>query len=300
VTASPEAVAPFGKDNLLAGLRALGVRAGDKLLIHSAANSIGPVKELVRAPDTGMRWLLDALLEGVGPDGIVAVPTFTKTFKSEQDGPTGDVWNPARSPSRVGSFTNYVWQQPGAARSDHPTHSIAALGRRAKEFCSGHSWREGASTFDRRGPWGRLVDWDGRILWIGTAMKTQTAVHVVEDWLRLPYMATCVALVDDAGTVREVEVTQSPAGPRDFYRDGSRCELAWNASGLGRRGRVCKAACQLMGAGEFIDWLRNALLKDPGLLLRDRPDDAWSAEARKRTAEHLARSGPAGAVPGAR
>lgn len=285
---SPEAVAPFSRENLLAGLRALGVRAGDMLLIHSAANSVGSIKELMKAPDTGMRWLLDALLEAVGPDGLVAVPTFTKTFKSESGGPTGDVWNPKRSPSRVGSFTNYVWQQPGAARSDHPTHSIAALGRRAEEFCAGHSWREGATTFDRKGPWGKLADRDGKILWIGTAMKTQTAVHAVEDWMRLPYMATCAALVDDNGTTREVETLQSPAGPRDFYRDGSKCELAWNAAGLGRRGKVCKADCQLMGAAQFIDWLWGALLRDPALLLRDNPDDLWSVEAKKKTAAHLA------------
>jgi aminoglycoside 3-N-acetyltransferase len=289
MTTSAEATLPFSKDNLLQGLRALGVRAGDVLLIHSTASSTGSFRELAKAPDTGMRWLLDALLEAVGPDGLVAVPTFTKTFKSEKDGPVGDVWNPAKSPSRVGSFTNYVWGQPGAARSDHPTHSIAALGRRAKEFCAGHSWREGATTFDRKGPWGKLADWDGRILWIGTAMKTQTAVHVVEDWMRLPYMATCVALVDDGGTTREISVTQSPAGPRDFYKDGSKCERAWNAAGLARRGKVCKADAQLMGAAEFIDWLWNALLKDPALLLRDKPDDLWSVEAKKKTAAHLAK-----------
>ncbi|HOX07817.1 MAG TPA: AAC(3) family N-acetyltransferase [Planctomycetota bacterium] len=283
----PENTPAYSKDLLLAGLRELGVARGDVLMIHSSASSVGSIKELMKAPDTGMRWLLDALLEAVGPDGLIAVPTFTKTFKSESDGPIGDVWNPKKSHSRVGSFTNYVWEQPGAARSDHPTHSIAAIGRRAADFCAGHSWREGATTFDRRGPWGKLVDWNGKILWIGTAMKTQTAVHTVEEWMKLPYMATCIALVDDNGKTREVPVLQSPAGPRDFYRDGSKSELAWNAAGLARRGKVGKADAQLMGAAQFIDWLWAALLKDPALLLKDKPDDVWSVKAKADTAAHL-------------
>lgn len=278
----------FTKDALAADLRKLGVKSGDVLMIHSNAAAIGPLKEMAKAPDTGMLWLVEALLEAVGPDGLIAAPTFTKTFKHEKDGPVGEPWNPAKSTSRVGSFTNYLWQRPGAVRSDHPTHSIAAIGKRAKEFCAGHSWREGVTTFNRQGPWGKLADWNGKILWLGTAMKTQTAVHAVEEWMQLPYMASCTAVVDDNGTLRDVTVTQSPAGPRDFYRDESKSELAWNAAGIGSRGKVCKASSQLMGAGEFIDWLWQALLKDPALLLSDNPNDAWSAKARKDTAAHLA------------
>jgi aminoglycoside 3-N-acetyltransferase len=283
----PKENGTFSQQLLLNGLRDLGVRPGDVLLIHSSASSIGPVRELMKAPDTGMRWLLDALLEAVGPKGLISVPTFTKTFKSETDGPSGDVWNPRKSPSRVGSFTNYVWEQPGAARSDHPTHSIAAIGARAAEYCAGHSWREGATTFDRKGPWGKLVDWQGKILWIGTAMKTQTCVHVVEDWMRLPYMGTCVALVDDGGKAREVKVLESPCGPRDFYRDGSKCEVAWDAAGLARRGKVGKADARLMDAAAFVDWLWKALLADPALLLRDKADDPWSVKAKADTAAYL-------------
>lgn len=283
-----ESHAPFSKDGLFSGLRSLGVETGDTLLLHSAVNTIGRARDMVRAPDTGMAWLLEALLEAVGPDGIVAAPTFTKTFKSAQDGPAGDVWNPARSPSRVGSFTDYLWRRPGAVRSDHPTHSVAALGQRAREFCAGHSWREGAATFDRNGPWGKLAGWGGKILWLGTSMRTHTAVHVVEDWMRLPYMATCIALVDDNDVTREVKVTQSPAGPRDFYRKGSKAERAWNAAGMGRHGQVGRADCHLMSAPEFFDWLWTALLADPALLLSDDPQDQWSVDARKRTAEYLA------------
>ena len=280
---------PFTQDGLLGDFRKLGIKSGDVLLIHSSASSLAAAREMVKAPDTGLAWLLEALREAVGPGGIVAAPTFTKTYKDADGSLTGEVWNPARTRSRVGSFTNYLLQRPGAVRSDHPTHSIAALGQRAQEFCAGHSWREGASTFDRHGPWGKLADWNGKILWLGTTMNTHTACHAVEDWMRLPYMETRVALVDDNGVTREVTVTQSPMGPRDFYKkQGSKAECAWLAAGKGSRGQVCKAACHLMGAPEFFDWLWQALLKDPALLLNDDPRERWSVDAKRKTAAYLA------------
>ncbi len=278
----------FTKETLVSDLCALGIESGDTLLMHSNASSVGPARQMVKAPDTGMRWVLDALLEVLGPEGLLAVPTFTSTFKDEKSGPGGKVWNPDTTPSRVGSLTNYVLKQPGRARSDHPTHSLAALGKRAAEFCAGHSWKEGASTFDRNGPWGKLIDWDGKILWLGTDMRTQTAVHVVEDWMQLPYMSKCIALVEDGGKTIEVETTMSPKGPRDFYRKDSKVALAWDAAGLYTKGKVCKADCRLMSAPGFIDWLWNKQLEDPAIILNDDPAQEWSVKARKDTAAHLA------------
>ncbi|MHC4916780.1 MAG: AAC(3) family N-acetyltransferase [Planctomycetota bacterium] len=277
----------FTKDVLVDDFRALGLTSGDTVMMHSNASSVGPARQMVKAPDTGMAWVLEALMAVLGSEGTLLVPTFSSTFK-ENCGPSGLVWNPKETPSRVGSLTNYVWKKPGAFRSDHPTHSVAAIGGRAEEVVKGHSWRDEATTFDRGGPWGKLADWDGKVLWLGTDMRTQTAVHVVEEWMALPYMEESVALVDDGGETKEVKTLQSPNGPRDFYKKDSKSALAWEAAGLGKRGKVCRADCQLMGMPEFVDWLWAALLKDPALLLHDNPEQEWSVKARKETAEHLA------------
>jgi len=277
----------FTVEAMAADLRSLGLEQGDTVVMHSNA-SVGPARQMVKAPDTGMRWVLDALLEVIGPEGTLAVPTFTKCFKPRGGGPSGEVWNPEKTPSRVGSLTNYVLKQPGRSRSDHPTHPMAAIGARAEEFCAGHSWRDGASTFDRGGPWGKLVDWDGKILWLGTDMRTQTAVHAVEDWMQLPYMSTCVALVEDNGETREIEVTMSPAGHRDFYKQDSKVAKAWDAAGLYTKGKVCKADSQLMSARTFIDWLWNKHIEDPAIILDDDPEHQWSVKAIRMNKEHLA------------
>ena len=278
----------LSKKVLAGDLRALGLREGDLVVMHSDLTAVAPVRQILAAPDGGMRWLVDAFREILGTDGILAVPTFTKTFKPGQPGPSGLVWNPRNTPSRVGQITNYVLKEPDVRRSDHPTHSLAAVGEGAERFVSGHSWREGASTFERKGPWGHLVDSDGYIMWLGTAMPTQTACHVVEDWMQLPYMARAIALVEEGGGTKEIEVTQSPAGHRDFYRKGSKVDVAWEKAGLAKKGRVCRAETALMRAREFIGWLWDSLLKDPGFLLCDSKDCEFCREGRKATEKHLA------------
>jgi len=278
----------LSKEGLVEDLRALGLREGDAVLVHSNLRSLAPVRQILAAPDGGMRWLVDAFRELLGGEGVLAVPTFTKTFRPGQPGPSGLVWDPKKTPSRVGTITNYVLKEPDARRSDHPTHSLAAVGAKAEEFVSGHSWREGASTFDRKGPWGHLVDADGWIMWLGTAMPTQTACHVLEDWMRLPYMSTCIALVQDDGETKGIEVTQSPAGHRDFYRKGSKVDLAWEEAALAKKGRVCKADSALMRAREFVGWLWDSLVADPGFLLCDSEECEFCREGRKATEKHLA------------
>ena len=53
----------------MAGLRALGVGAGDLIQVHSSLSSLGYV-------EGGAAAVGDALLEAVAPGGTVMVPTF--------------------------------------------------------------------------------------------------------------------------------------------------------------------------------------------------------------------------------
>jgi len=282
----------LSKEGLVKDLEALGLEYGDVVMMHSNLRALASVKEILAAPDGGMQWLVEALREvlGIGEadGGLLAVPTLTKCFVG-YGGAAGLVWHPKKTPSRVGQITNYVRTQPDAARSDHPTHPLAAIGARAEEFCSGHSWRDGATTFDRNGPWGHLVDWDGKVMWLGTTMQTQTMVHALEDWMRLPYMAVEKAQVeDDDGEAKVVDVLMAPSGARDFYGANSKCAVKWEAGGKYVKGKVCDADSQVMGARDFAEWLWNAIKAEPDLLLHD-PDegDEFSDKWRQPTIDHV-------------
>ena len=64
------------KDVIVQGLRELGLREGDLMVVHSSLSSFGYV---VGGPDT----VIDALLETVGPRGTVIMPTHTGVAKHD-------------------------------------------------------------------------------------------------------------------------------------------------------------------------------------------------------------------------
>ncbi len=96
-------------------LEELGVRTGDKVLVHARLISFG---EIIG----GIETVQAALMDAIGPQGTLVVPTYTF-------GP-GDVpFDPDRSPSSgMGTLAEHVRVQPTAIRSLSPIHSHAGIG----------------------------------------------------------------------------------------------------------------------------------------------------------------------------
>ncbi len=267
-------------------LKELGLGAGDVVLVHSDLRSLAPARELVKLPNCGADLIIDGFVEAVGQPGLVIFPTFTKTYDTGETPYEGLVFDPKETPSRVGSITNLFWRRPDAIRGTHPTHSIAAIGERACEMCVEP---EGGTTFDRSGPWGRMYDWDSWICWFGTDNRTNTTVHVVEDWMDLPYMPDRLAWVKGPdGQPTKATCRKAPIGPRDFYRAESRSQKALDESGILRRTRIGNADVALMKVRDCHRVLREALIEDPCLLLKEEnPADPWTSEAREQVTEHI-------------
>ena len=277
---------------LAEGLKNLGLGRGDIVFMHSSLKDLAPAGQLLALPEMGMPLVLEALKEMVGPEGLIAVPTLTSCFVKSSVGPTGEIWDKKTTPSRVGVITNYLLRQRGVRRSDHPSHSIAALGHRAAEFVEGHAWNAG-STFHRGGPWGRLCEWDAKILFLGTYLSTCTLVHCVEDWMGLPYLESSECLIlDENRDVRIVTVTGSPTGPRDFYNSrDTKLEKKFAGAGFYKTGRVCMAEVTLFKARDLVCHLWRWLEEDPWLLLKTDKSDPWSQRAGKAAEKHLAAFG---------
>jgi aminoglycoside 3-N-acetyltransferase len=64
-------------------------------------------------------------------------------------------------------------------RSLHPTHSVAALGHRAREFCAGHESDD--SPCSPTSPYGRLLESGGKILLLGVDLTRCTFIHCLEE-----------------------------------------------------------------------------------------------------------------------
>jgi aminoglycoside 3-N-acetyltransferase len=161
----------LGRDEIAAGLRSLGVDAGGVVFLHSSLSSMGHV-------DGGAETVVDAFLDVLGPGGTLAVPAFTLGRDLEH----GPILDPAGDESDTGRTTEAVRLRPGAKRSHHILHSVAALGADA-DMTDHH----GPSAWAADGPFWRLHELDGSILLLGVPYLRCTYFHMLEQIVQVPY-----------------------------------------------------------------------------------------------------------------
>jgi aminoglycoside N3'-acetyltransferase len=111
-------------------IAALGLVAGDTVLVRASASKIGDVG------GSRPRRLIEAFLDVLGPQGTLVGLAFTKTFLFPSRHPeyVFDGTNPATS----GGFASAMLAWPSAVRSRHPTNSFVAVGRLANEMMDEH------------------------------------------------------------------------------------------------------------------------------------------------------------------
>jgi aminoglycoside 3-N-acetyltransferase len=184
--------AAWGQASIVGGLRALGVRPGQDLLVHSSLRQVGPVQG-------GVETVLRALREAAGPTATIVVPAFTeinsrssRPFHAATAGMTATQlaqyvaampgFDPLTTPSyRMGLLAEYVRRQPDAARSAHPQCSFAAIGPRARQCTEGHAL---TCHHGEHSPLGWLYRAGASVLLLGVGYASCSAFHLAE--YRLP------------------------------------------------------------------------------------------------------------------
>ena len=238
--------APITVARLAGDLRALGVREGSVLLVHTSVSALGWVCG-------GAQAVALALLEALGPAGTLVVPTHTNGNSDPAEWanpPVPEAWwpviraempafDPAVTPSALGAVTNVVRTWPGARRSGHPQYSFAAVGPAAEEITAGHELTSGLG---ERSPLARVHDLDGDVLLLGAGHGSNTSMHLAEHRVAHPRQAgNGAAVATPAG--REW-VTWEDVLPEedDFEALGA----AFDATGAVRVGRTGVAESRLM------------------------------------------------------
>ncbi|MFI1720275.1 aminoglycoside N(3)-acetyltransferase [Streptomyces sp. NPDC020489] len=214
------------RGTLAADLRELGVQDGETLLVHSSLKSLGWVCG-------GPVAVVQALLDALGPNGTLVVPTQTGDLSDPAlwaNPPVPEEWwdtirtamppyDPLLTPSRgVGVLPETVRTWPGALRSAHPQTSFAALGPRAAQVLDGHATD---CRLGERSPLARLEALPARVLLLGAGYDTCTSFHLAE--YRIPSPLVRVGRPGPAGweTVTEVAISSDRFDElgHDFERD---------------------------------------------------------------------------------
>jgi aminoglycoside 3-N-acetyltransferase len=162
----------FTPTDLRAMLRSLGVQTGDILCIHSSFDRfLGFQGHFGDA--------LQTLRDAVGPSGGILMPTQPFSGSAISYVRTHPVTDIARAPSLMGILTEILRRTPGAIRSIHPTHPVAAWGDKGVDLV-GNDW-QAATPCGRGTAYHRLLEADGKILLLGTGVQPMTFYHCVEE-----------------------------------------------------------------------------------------------------------------------
>ena len=189
----------FEPGGLMTALRRVGVKPGDVLLVHSSYDKFAGFSG---KPSDVIRVLQDA----VGATGTLLMPTLPFTGTAVDYVSRSAMFDVRRTPSQVGLLTELFRRSPGVSRSVHPTHPVAGWGANAEEILAIHHL---AHTPCGHGtPFARLLEHDGRILFLGAEIESMTFFHYIEEVLEpsmpiSPFTAGEFSLQsrDDTGTV---------------------------------------------------------------------------------------------------
>lgn len=242
--------------DITAGLRALGLETGQQVLVHSSLSSFGYV-------EGGADAVIDALLDTVGPGGTVLVPTLTGSESLSPQNPP--VFDPVHKPCWTGRIPETFRQRPGAVRSLHPTHSVAAIGADAHALTADHI--DSLTPCDNLSPYAKLAQsGSGYILLIGVDHQSNTTMHHVEELAGVPYhmqpgLARARILVDGQEIVRHI-MLHAYGSPRRF----NIMEPLYLERGIQHSAHIGQAIVRLIHARRMVDITLQALRANARLL----------------------------------
>jgi aminoglycoside N3'-acetyltransferase len=166
----------FTKDQIIVQLKALGIKPGDGLVVHSAFSTVGKVRG---GPDA----MIDALLEVVGPEGHIMFPAFA--FHIDL-GP----YDPATTPTTMGILAETARKRPQFYRSDFPNNSVIVAGPSADQIAENHVSRGHCRPGD---PFDRFAMMGGYVMQLGVPFRNNTTVHIGECYADLPHRRISMA-----------------------------------------------------------------------------------------------------------
>jgi aminoglycoside 3-N-acetyltransferase len=247
-------------DSLQADFRALGIRSGMVLLVHSSLSAMGWVCG-------GPVAVVIALQEVLGKTGTLVMPTHSTdlTEPSQWENPpvpeswwpviraTMPAYQPDLTPTRsMGIIAETFRKQKGVLRSAHPHHSFCAYGHQASHITDNHSLEFGLG---EGSPLARIYDLGGFVLLLGVGHDRNTSMHLAEYRAIFPtkHIVREGAPISTAGSRRWTTFENIDLDSSDFEQIGEDF-LRSDVEREVHRAKVGLAKCQLMPQRAMVDF----------------------------------------------
>jgi aminoglycoside 3-N-acetyltransferase len=161
----------YGSLDLESMLRAVGVKSGDTVMLHSA---FGGSSGFRGSP----KELADAFLRSVGPSGnllMVSLPYSSSTHEYLKKLKTFDV---RQTPSHMGIISESFRRRKDVLRSFHPTHPVLAFGPQAEWIIADHD--KCLYPCGPGSPFEKFSKLGGKVVFFNVPFATMTLFHYLE------------------------------------------------------------------------------------------------------------------------
>jgi aminoglycoside 3-N-acetyltransferase len=240
------------------GLRNLGLKAGDVVLLHSSVWSLGTV-------EGGPPAVIGAFFAVLGDSGTLAVPAF------------GD----------FGVLPRLIRDHPQAVQSLQLPGRIAAVGPHADRLCRDHELAETAH--GKNTPYTRIAELDGYVCLLGVDQDRNTTLHSAEALLELPYLRDETFEYQAADGSTQTRTFKHYPGP---HRDFIGLDRRLREAGIVKVGRIGRAEVRLMPSRDLIAFGVELGRKDPAFVLCDNPSCADCVAQRAALRRHRLQGEP--------
>lgn len=160
------------KQDIFTFLEENGIKHDDKVAVHAALRSVGPI-------ENGADGLIDAMSSYLDK-GLLIIPTHTWDEVCREH-PFYDV---RTSVPCIGTLAKVAAFRKDGVRSLHPTHSVTAFGPGAADFVKGEELC--GSPAPLNSSLSKLYEEHGKILLIGVGLERNTYLHSVDERLNIP------------------------------------------------------------------------------------------------------------------
>jgi len=152
----------------------LGIEKGKVVFVHSSLGFLNI--------DFSPFKILGILLDLVGPEGTLIFPAWHFNYRAEDYLRKDIVFDVKRSPTVMGLLPELARRHPLAQRSNHPTTSIVAIGKNAKEIIADHE--KSIYPCGEMSPYYKMMQLNGIIVGLGVTSHFVSFVHCPEDVLK--------------------------------------------------------------------------------------------------------------------
>lgn len=241
------------RKSLADDLRAAGIVSGQALCVHISLSRLGFVVG-------GARTVIEALIDVVGPEGSIMMPTFSGELSDPAEWrypPVPPEWipiireetppyHPQLTPTRrMGVVAELFRHYPGVRRSSHPQSSFSAWGKHSGALLDSHPLNR---RFGPDSPLAALVRIGGASLLLGAPLQTNTLLYLST------FGANCLKRVKKSAPMivagEPQWVSYEDVEYTNFWFSDAAAHL--QAIGIATRFRIGAADCLLFPAAESI------------------------------------------------